>query len=178
MYNVGCMSCNLLKIYVQILKKLSHIPDIWDIDKTTVGGMDIRLPFVAVEKKQARYLTSGPWPMPFCKAKTCWSFHEVQKKRSLAHSFFFSQNSSDLLNLLGLHFDCEKHELTMFVLIRMDGWSQLASAQDLGRPLYSVDHGSKGRLCIRQAWKKLRWHEALCLLNMDTSMTELRYVGF
>jgi hypothetical protein len=32
--------------------------------------------------------------------------------------------------------------------------------------------------CASGKPEKLRWHEALCLLNMDTSMTELRYVGF
>ena len=77
------MSCNLLKIHVQIKKKLSHIPDIWDIDKTTVGGMDIRLPFVGVEKKQARYL-----PV-FARQRHVDPFMKYRKKRSLAHSFFF-----------------------------------------------------------------------------------------
>lgn len=77
--------------------------------------MDIRLPFVGVEKKQARYL-----PV-FARQRHVDPFMKYRKKRSLAHSFFFSQYISDVLNLLGFHFDGEKHELTMFVLIMMDG---------------------------------------------------------
>ena len=62
-----------------------NVKDRWSLRCTRLNVLICQ---VGVGKKQA---TRVSWPIPFCNAKTCWSCHEVQSTRSLAHLISFSR---------------------------------------------------------------------------------------